>query len=410
MRKKLGLLIISVLILLAAPPGIGLAQGEIAVISSTVVAVFPYAITFNLDAESATEITDIDLEYRVSRLSLVPVSCRVDADFTPGQRVSASWTWNMLETGGLPPGTEVEYRWLIEDAAGHQTETSPATIAFDDLSHDWQSLASDQVTLFWYQGGQSFAQELMDAAHEALGRLASDIWVSLEQPATFYIYASQQDLLRALVYPQEWTGGVAFPEYGTILIGISPGNLEWGKRAIAHELGHLVVHQATLSPYADLPVWLSEGLAMDAEGELRSDLQQRLDQAIARDMLFSVRSIASAFPADFEEAELCYAESYSVVQFLLDSYGSERMLELLDVFKEGSTYDDALDAVYEFDMDDLNASWRESLGLGPQTTPTPEGEVSAIPSSYIALIVVVAILGVLFIYLTLRLLRRGQGL
>jgi len=406
--RRLCLFLIAVFAFVIAFSSVGLAQDEITLISSSAVAQFPVAITFNMEAEAATEITDIDLKYRVERSSLVPVSCRVDADFTPGRRVSASWTWNMLETGGLPPGTEVEYRWLIEDAAGHQIETPAATVRFDDLRYDWHSLASDQVTLFWYQGDQSFAQELIDAADEALGRLANDIGVSLEQPAKFYIYASQGDLLGALVYPQEWTGGIAFPDYGTIAIGISPSNLEWGKRAIAHELGHLVVYQATLSPYADLPAWLGEGLAMDAEGELRSDLQERLDRAIAGDTLFSVRSIASSFPADREGAELCYAESYSVVRFLIDNYCPCKIPQLLNVFKEGSTYDNALLAVYGLDMDGLNNLWRESLGLGPQPTPTPGEGVSAIPSSYIALIVVVALLAVLFIYLSLRSLRRGQ--
>lgn len=408
--KRLCLCLIVILAFLVAFSSIGLAQGEITVISSSVVAQFPQAITFNLEAEAVTEITDIDLEYRVERLSLVPVSCRVDADFNPGQRVSASWTWNMLEAGGLPPGTVVEYRWLIDNAAGHRMETPPTTVTFDDLRYSWDSLTSDQVTLFWYQGDQAFAQQLIDAADGALGRLASDIGVSLEQPIALYIYASQQDLLGALVYPQEWTGGIAFPDYGTIAIGISPSKLEWGKRAIAHELGHLVVHQAVFGPYVDLPTWLGEGLAMDAEGELRSDLRQRLDAAIAGDRLFSVRSIASSFPAAAAEAELCYAESYSVVQFLLDSYGSDNMLELLEVFKEGSTYDDALLAVYGFDMDGLNSLWRESLGLGPQPTPTPTpGDgVEAMPASYIVLILMVALLGTLFVYLLFRLLRRRQ--
>jgi len=408
--KRLCLLLILILLLPIAFSGIGLAQDDITFISSSAVAQFPVAITFNMEAEAAAGITDVDLKYQVERLSLVPVSCRVDVDFTPGQRVSASWTWNLLETGGLPPGVEVEYWWLIEDAAGHQIETSPATIEFDDLRYQWDSLTSDEVTLFWYGGDRSFAQELIDAADEALGRLADDIGVSLEQPVRFYIYASTQDLQGALVYPQEWTGGVAFPDYGTIAIGISPSNLEWGKRAIAHELGHLVVHQAVSGPYGDLPTWLDEGLAQNAEGQLRSDLQQRLEQAVAHDTLFSVRSIASSFPADREEAELCYAESYSVVQFLLNSYGSDKMLELLDVFKEGSAYDNALLAVYGFDMDGLNALWRESLGLGPQPTPTPgKEEASAMPSSYIVLIVVVALLMALFIYLSLRLVRRGRG-
>ena len=203
-----------------------------------------------------------------------------------------------------------------------------------------------------------------------------------------------------MVYPQEWTGGVAFFDYGIIAIGISPGDLAWGKRAIAHELGHLVVHQAVFGPYGELPTWLDEGLAMDAEGNLRSDLQKKLDKAVTNDTLFSVRSISSSFPPDPDEAALCYAESYSVVQFLLDNYGRHKILELLNVFQEGSTYDDALNEVYGFDMDGLNTAWREGLGLGPQ--PTPDDEGSGISSYFIALIVVVAILGAVIIYLALR--------
>lgn len=386
-------------------PATSLAQDEITVISSDAQAQFPTAITFRLEAEATTEIADIDLEYRTSRRSLIPVSCRVDVDFTPGQRVAASWTWDMLETGGLPPGTEIDYWWLIEDAAGHQIETSSATIIFDDLSHDWQSLASDQVTILWYKGDLSFAHQLLDAADEALERLAGEVGVTLEQPVKIYIYASSGDLQDALVYPQEWTGGVAFSDYSTIVIGVSLGDLTWGKRAIAHELGHLVVHQEVFGSYGDLPTWLDEGLAMDAEGELRSDLQGMLNAAIAHDDLFSVRTIASSFPTDPDEAKLSYAESYSLVQFLIDNYGSDEILALLDVFKEGSTYDDALLEVYGFDMDGLNALWRESLGLGPQPTPTP-GAVSGISSPYIALIVVVAILGILTIYFALSFRRR----
>lgn len=404
--KRLCLSLFVVLAFLIAFPGVSLAEDEIAVISSDAQAQFPLAITFLLEVESANGITDIDLKYRVERLSLVPVSCRVDVDFTPGQGVSAGWTWNMLETGGLPIGAEVEYWWLIEDGAGHQIETSPNTVQFDDLRYHWNSLTSGQTTLFWYEGDQSFAQELLDAADEALVRLASDIGVYLEQPAKIYIYASSWDLQGALVYPQEWTGGVAFTEYGIIAIGISPGNLEWGERAIAHELGHLVVHQAVFGPYGDLPTWLDEGLAMHAEGELRSDLQEQLDEAVANNTLFSVCSIASSFPANPYEAMLCYAQSYSVVQFLLDNYGRDNILELLAIFKEGSTYDDALLEVYGLDMDGLNDLWRGSLGLGSQPTPTPGDEVSGIPALYVALIVVVAILGALFICLALRLLGR----
>lgn len=369
--KRLCLLLTVLIALLLALPGVTLAQDEIAVISSSTSMVFPYSITFNLEAESDVKITDIDLKYRIKRLSLVPVSCRIDVDFTPGEKVAASWTWNLLETGGLPPGTEVDYWWLIEDASGHRIETSPASLKFDDLRYHWNSLTSDHIALYWYQGDQPFAQELMDAALGALQRLASDTGVSLEQVVNIYIYASQQDLLGALVFPYEWTGGIAFSDYSTIAISISPYDLAWGKGGMAHELAHLVVHQAVFGPFGLVPVWLNEGLAVYAEGELSSDLQSSLEKAISKDELISVRSLASSFPTDPDEARLSYAESYSLVVFLLDNYGQDKMLEILDVFREGSGYDDALLQVYGFDMDGLNELWRASLGLGPHSSGEP---------------------------------------
>jgi hypothetical protein len=49
------------------------------------------------------------------------------------------------------------------------------------------------------------------------------------------------------------------------------------------------------------------------------------------------------------------------------------MLSLLSTFKQGSTYDNALEKVYGFDTTVLDNLWRLSLGLEPrQTTPTPQ--------------------------------------
>ena len=110
---------------------------------------------------------------------------------------------------------------------------------------------------------------------------------------------------------------------------------------------------------------------MYAEGDLRGDLQSVLTQAISEDNLISVRSLSGSFPAKAEEARLCYAQSYSLVNFLIHDYGRDRMLQLLSVFKEGSSHDDALLEVYGFDMDGLDNLWRQSLGLGSHSTTIP---------------------------------------
>jgi hypothetical protein len=237
---------------------------------------------------------------------------------------------------------------------------------FGDERYLWQSLTGTvpqggELTLFWYEGGDSFARELMDTCKEGLARLTQDIGTYPERPIKIYIYASTSDLQGAMIFPQEWTGGVAFTAFSTIAIGIPPSELDWGKLALIHELTHLVVHQATFSPYGQLPLWLDEGLAMHNEGELDPVFRSCLEAAILEDELISVRSLCSPFSAYYEIACLSYAQSYSLVEYLLDNYGQDSMLGLLTVLKGGSTYDEALTEVYGFDIDGLDARWRGTL-------------------------------------------------
>ena len=201
----------------------------------------------------------------------------------------------------------------------------------------------------------------MDACEKGLARLTNDIGIHYERPIKIYVYASARDLQGAMIFPREWTGGAAFTEFGIIAIGISPGQLDWGKRALVHELTHLVVHQAVFSPYGELPTWLDEGLAMYNEGEPDPRYQSWLKKAVSEDKLISVRTLCSPFSAEPEKAYISYAESLSLVRYLLDNYGQDKMLNLLTLIKQGNTYDEALTRVYGFDIDELDSYWRETL-------------------------------------------------
>ncbi|MGB6873568.1 MAG: peptidase MA family metallohydrolase [Dehalococcoidia bacterium] len=360
MIKRIALITSALLLLLS--PSLVAAGDDIAVIASDVDVNFPSQAVFTLEAESYVDIVDVRLYYQVDKMNYAEVVSEGWADFTPANRIEANWVWDM-RNASLPPGAEVTYWWMIEDADGNRFETSPEIMHFDDERYLWQSLTSTapqggELTLFWYEGGDSFARKLMDTCKEGLARLTQDIGTYSEKPIKIYIYASTSDLQGAMIFPQEWTGGVAFTEFSTIAIGISPGELDWGKRALVHELTHLVVHQATFSPYGQLPIWLDEGLATYNEGELAPVFRSYLEEAILEDELISVRSLCSPFSAYYEIACLSYAQSYSLVEYLLDNYGQDRMLDLLTILKQGSTYDEALTEVYGFDIDGLDARWR----------------------------------------------------
>jgi hypothetical protein len=340
-------------------PGLVQAQGGLAILDSSAEADFPSKLNFSLSAQSNVNITDIRLCYTVDRMSFAQVTSEVYIEFTPSTTVDVSWTLEMVKIGGLPPGSSVEYWWRVEDAGGNKVETAPVQVRFDDTRYSWRSLTEEKVTVYWYKGDDSFAREIMSAAQQALGRLAEDTGASPEKLVKIYVYANQQDFIGALIYPSEWVGGVNFPTYNIIAIPIAPGELGGAKRLVAHELTHQVTYQVTANPYSSLPVWLNEGLATYEEGLLDPGLASYLSKAINEDKLISVRSLSSEFSAIPEQAYLSYAESYSLVEFLISSYGQSKMLELLNTFRQGSCYDDALERVYGFDMGGLDSLWRD---------------------------------------------------
>jgi hypothetical protein len=333
------------------------------VTDSSVAINFPASITFKITAASDASISDIRLRYPVERMAHGKIVGEIPLEFTPATRVTAQWVWDMRMSGGMPPGSSIDYWWTLSDAGGGNLETAPVTIHIEDNRYDWRSTTRGNVTLYWYEGDNDFAGELMDAVEAALSRLAGNAGAELEDPVRLYIYANSTDLQGSMIFPQEWTGGVAFTEYGVIAIGIPPtsSGLNWGKRAISHELTHLVVHQVTFNPYNSLPTWLDEGLAMTAEGELEPEFVDILSDARSNDTLISIRSLASPFSAYTNESLLSYAESHEVVKYLVDEFGRDKMLALLNTFEEGSGYDEALNKVYGFDMDGLNVAWRASF-------------------------------------------------
>ncbi|HDN80132.1 MAG TPA: hypothetical protein ENG33_06695, partial [Chloroflexi bacterium] len=86
------------------------------------------------------------------------------------------------------------------------------------------------------------------------------------------------------------------------------------------------------------------------------------ERAIQNGELISVRSL-SGYVGDPAKVDLFYAEAYSLVEFLIKEYGKDKMTELLEKFAEGTYQEDALQEVYGFGLDELDARWKAYLGV-----------------------------------------------
>jgi hypothetical protein len=341
---------------------------------------FPESIRFSVDLSSAADIQQVVLEYGVDQMTCGQLTSKSFPEFQPGQKVSVAWTWEMKQTGSLPPGSKVWWRWNVTDAAGENVVTESQRIPWIDSTHPWQTVTQGDLALHWYEGDAAFGKELLDSAVADLGRYDQDMGLKPDGLIDLYIYKDDQALKEALYYQPDWIGGEAFPENNIVTVGSS--DKAWALRTIAHELNHVLVDRLAFSCLGHLPTWLNEGLAQYAEGEPDQGFTKRMKGYIQNDEFLSARALSGEFPSD-SKAYMAYDESLSMVDFLLKQYGKEKMLALLGLVREGTAIDSGLQQVYGFDQDGLEAAWRGSIGarahavarvqatLAPQSTAVP---------------------------------------
>jgi hypothetical protein len=268
----------------------------------------------------------------------------------------------MKKTGSVPPGATVWWAWVITDETGQTTRTPEQSIVYDDSRFEWEKRQFADFDIYWHDQSDTLIDELLSEVQARLGRVDLGVVIPAARKPRVFIYRSSDELRDAVLFEHEWTGALAYPDYNIILTAVSGSSLEWAKGALPHEITHLLVHEAIFGPFGDIPVWLDEGLAEHVQPEMPDHLQESLSRAISNGTLISVKSLSSGFPTDPSGAYLAYAEASSIVSFLVEEFGREKMRQLLAAFKDGATYDDALQQVYSFDVDGLETRWKSHIG------------------------------------------------
>ena len=356
-------------------PQMAQAEAAIVVINNQAVVDFPQTITFKLELAEGSDATQVILTYRVNRSGCIEADTAVNIPIDPAKPTELEWTWVMIRSGNPPPGAVVWWEWTLIDANGQSTTTPRQELTLSDDRFNWRMVEAERIQLYWYQG-DNVGPLLLEAAVEGLALLEEEMGIELQDDVQLYIYGNSRDMRDAVLYIQDWAGGVAFTQYNVILIGVSPSSAAgWGRRTTRHELAHLVVAQFGRSCVGGgRPTWLEEGLAVYAEGELDDAIRRDLERAMRDNSFEPARSLNGAFPAHGREAGIAYSQSYSLVSFLLETYGQEQLQQLILRLSGGAGYDAALEQTYGFNVDGLEQEWRLSLGLPARDfppTPTP---------------------------------------
>ena len=349
---------------------------------------FPNTATFSATLSADASITSVTLEYGNVQQTCGDVIAKAYPQIAPDKTVQVEWTWDMRQSGSLPPGTSIWWRWVYTDETGATFASKTQTAIWIDAVHDWQTITSGDLRLHWYGNDKAFAQTMLDAGVEGLRRNKEQAGLGTDAPVDLYVYPNYEDMKDAILYEPSWTGGMAFPEYNILIMGLSGSDSTWDSNTVIHELTHILIGHFTFSCIGSVPTWLNEGLAMFSEGKLDADMQAQLEQAIKSDNLISVRSLNGGFSELSDKANLSYGQSQSIVSFLIETYGQEKITQLLSDLRDAKPVDDALLEVYGFDTDGLEDAWRQSVGAAPRAVsaqptsmPTPTFVPTYVPVS-----------------------------
>ncbi len=205
-----------------------------------------------------------------------------------------------------------------------------------------------------------FAERYYGELTEKLGFVRYDYW-TWDDRAKIYIYADQGSYMEDTGQPA-WSGGLA--AYHEKTIRVFPRGAGFFDALLPHELGHIVFHEVIGSHV--VPTWLDEGVACYLEPARRFGSQKMALDAIEDGTFIPLKELHEMDPrelADDDQVELFYAESVSLLTFIVETFGIDRFNAVCDKIKEGRTFERAVKSCLfgVQDLEDLARMWEDSL-------------------------------------------------
>ena len=365
-------------------------QPPIRLLSSVSDVDFPDEVEFTLELEANEVITQVTLFYRLGRQD---VQIFGYPDFTPGKRVTATYG---VKTGGanyIPSGVDIEYYYRVTDASGNTFDTEKFHLEYLDTRHEWQRHQDGELIVLYHDRPRERVVKVASDVSERLVAVKELLALDETRPMKAVIVNSNREARRnfprisAASRQGHLYGGFAFGELDVfVLSGLD-------RDGMVHEMTHLLIDEAVDSPLARMPSWLNEGLAMYFESGSRGRKAAVADAA-ERGRLLSLGSMGNQ-PGRPRDVRLFYAQAWSVVDYMMKTYGEERMAELLTALDEGGGIDAAISNVYDVSLDDLEARWLSHVAGEPSlVVPSDPGTVgtAAIITGAIGIAVVAVII------------------
>lgn len=370
--------------------------GSVRVISAEHRIEFPDRIVLQLEAESAEDVVTVQLFYKIGRQDTViygyPTILR-----TSGV-VSAEFVITTGSSRFIPSGVDIEYYYVFQDSDGQTVESDRFTFEYLDPRYEWERYDAGTFELLWHDRPRSLVEGVADEVNARLFPALSMFGLRDVHKMKAVVVNGGREASRTFprisqtASDRQLFSGFAFGEYDVfILAGLSID-------AMIHEMTHLLFDEAVDSPRARVPAWLNEGLSLYFERG-SGGRESIVANAARSGSLFRMDNMG-AVPGRPSDVRLFYAQSWSLVTFMVDTFGTERMSTMLTTLNDGRPIKESIQTAYGLTSAQLEAGWRTQLRSSTSFTQVID------PGSFGTAVIITGAMLVTATVVTVRWLRR----
>mgnify|MGYP001197125963 FL=1 len=231
---------------------------------------------------------------------------------------------------------------------------------------DWHVLQTEHFDIYYYPEMQALAEHGAYFAEEAYRTLQQRFNYTLPRRTPIIFYAAPYHFQQTNTTPgfiPEGVGGFFELIKGRVVIPAS-GNLYRFRRVIWHELVHVftfhrafrVLRDHRVPPDRYLPLWFTEGLA-----EYWSGPPDDQHEMILRDALYANYLVPLENMYRIYGTFLMYKEGEALCRFIAETYGEEKLLELIEQFWIDRDFRRVMEHVLGEDFYTISDRWEQWL-------------------------------------------------
>jgi YD repeat-containing protein len=231
-------------------------------------------------------------------------------------------------------------------------------------NHNWQVLSTPHFDIHFYEGAESFAVRAGLVLEDGYDMLSYKLGEVLPWRVPVILYSSHNDFLQTNVTTELLPEGVqafAQPSRRRIVLPFTSSFKEFAHTAV-HELSHVFTFAIVYNRMLDnvftrgyvfpMQLWVAEGVAEYLAVKWDSDADMYVRDAIIQDYLFPLYGLSGYY---------VYKEGQSVFNYIEETYGRNKVVEILHALANTRNADVALERTIGLSTSELEAQWSKDL-------------------------------------------------